>query len=199
MRHPKKYNKAVDITYIFTFVLDITLAVTGILMFGDGVLDEITSNILELSGYPAALSMAMVAFVAIIPLTKTPLNARPIITTLEIFAGVDPRAIALQGESVGTSGLTCGLLKSVIRIGVNASIVIIAILVPSFDRIMAFLGSALCFSICVILPMMFYLKIYGDEVPKRERRINQILIVVCTIVATTGTVAAFVPKESLGA
>ncbi|KAG0135112.1 transmembrane amino acid transporter protein-domain-containing protein [Tuber indicum] len=199
MRHPKKYNKAVDITYTFTFILDITLAVTGILMFGDGVLDEITSNILELSGYPAALSMAMVAFVAIIPLTKTPLNARPIITTLEIFAGVDPRAIALQGESVGMSGLTCGLLKSVIRIGVNASIVIIAILVPSFDRIMAFLGSALCFSICVILPMMFYLKIYGDEVPKRERRINQILIVVCTIVATTGTVAAFVPKESLGA
>ncbi|KAG0637379.1 transmembrane amino acid transporter protein-domain-containing protein [Tuber brumale] len=199
MRHPKKYNKAVDITYTFTFVLDITLAVTGILMFGDGVLDEITSNILELSGYPAALSMAMVGFVAIIPLTKTPLNARPIVTTLEIFAGVDPRAIALQGESVGMSGLTCGFLKSFIRIGVNASFVVIAILVPSFDRIMAFLGSALCFSICVILPMVFYLKIYGDEVPKRERRMNQILIVVCTIVATAGTVAAFVPKENLGA
>jgi len=47
--------------------------------------------------------------------------------------------------------------------------------------------------------MMFYLKIYGDEVPKKERRMNQILIVVCTIVATIGTVAAFVPKENLGA
>jgi len=200
MRHPKKYNRAVDITYTFTFVLDIALAVTGILMFGDGVLDEITSNILELPvEYPAALSMAMVAFVAIIPLTKTPLNARPIVTTLEIFAGVDPRAVALQGESAGMSGLTRSLLKSLIRIGVNSSFVFIAILIPSFDRIMAFLGSALCFSICVILPMMFYLKIYGDEVPKKERRMNQVLIVVCTIVATIGTVAAFIPKESLGA
>lgn len=84
-------------------------------------------------------------------------------------------------------------------VGVNTSFVIIAILVPSFDRIVAFLGSALCFSICVILPMMFYLKIYGDEVPKKERRMNQILIVFSTIVATIGTVAAFVPKESLGA
>jgi len=37
-------------------------------------MDEITSNILELPGYPAALSMAMVGFVAIIPLTKTPLK-----------------------------------------------------------------------------------------------------------------------------
>ncbi|CUS11962.1 unnamed protein product [Tuber aestivum] len=199
MRHPKKYNKAVDITYSFTFILDMTLAITGILMFGDGVMDEITSNILELPGYPSALSMAMVGFVAIIPLTKTPLNARPIVTTLEIFAGVDPRAMTLQGEFVGMSGLACGLLKTLIRIGVNASFVVIAILVPSFDRIMAFLGSALCFSICVILPMMFYLKIYGEEVPKKERRVNQILIVVCTIVATIGTVAAFVPKESLGA
>jgi len=130
---------------------------------------------------------------------------------------VDTRAIALQGELVGMSGLTRGLLKGLIRskpsyslihyqrwltlfvVGVNTSFVIIAILVPSFDRIVAFLGSALCFSICVILPMMFYLKIYGDEVPKKERRINQILIVVSTIVATIGTVAAFVPKENLGA
>ncbi|RPB00120.1 hypothetical protein L873DRAFT_1681359 [Choiromyces venosus 120613-1] len=199
MRHPKKYNRAVDITYIFTFVLDITLAVIGILMFGDGVMDEITSNILELSEYPAALSMAMVVFVAIIPLTKTPLNARPIVTTLEIFAGVGPQAMVLQGELVGMSGFTRGLLKALIRIGVNTAFVIVAILVPSFDRIMAFLGSALCFSICVVLPMMFYLKIYGDEVPPKERRMNEILIVVCTIVATVGTIAAFIPKESLGA
>ena len=51
-------------------------------MFGDGVMDEITSNILEGSGYPAALSMAMVGFVAIIPLTKTPLKYVPVILYL---------------------------------------------------------------------------------------------------------------------
>ena len=79
----------------------------------------------------------------------------------------------------------------------NASFVVIAIQIPSFDHIMAFLGSALCFTICAVLPLMFYLKIFGDEVPLWERRMNRILIVVCSILAAAGTVAAFVPKEML--
>jgi len=48
--------------------------VVGILMFGDGVKDEITGNILELAGYPEASKVAMAVFIAIIPLTKTPLK-----------------------------------------------------------------------------------------------------------------------------
>lgn len=43
-------------------------------MFGDGVMDEITSNVLAQPGYPKALSAAMVGFVAMIPVTKTPLK-----------------------------------------------------------------------------------------------------------------------------
>lgn len=82
---------------------------------------------------------------------------------------------------------------------VNIVFVIIAILFPSFDRIMAFLGSFLCFGICVILPLLFYLKIYGDEIPFWERVGCWVLAIVSTIFAAVGTVAAFVPKESLGA
>lgn len=82
------------------------LAITGILMFGDGAADEITSNILALEGYPKGLSVAMVAFIAMIPLTKTPLNSRPIITTLEIVLGV---------KSLQESSLKSGLLKFAIR------------------------------------------------------------------------------------
>lgn len=82
------------------------LAITGILMFGDGVADEITSNILALEGYPKGLSVAMVAFIAMIPLTKTPLNSRPIISTLEILLGVN---------SQQESSFRNGILKVAIR------------------------------------------------------------------------------------
>jgi vesicular inhibitory amino acid transporter len=74
MRHPAKYPKAVDITYIVTYVLDAGMAVIGLLMFGDGVLDEITLNVLGTEGYPEILKVFMVIFIAIIPLTKTPLK-----------------------------------------------------------------------------------------------------------------------------
>lgn len=50
------------------------MAVVGLLMFGDGVLDEITSNILTTPGYPKWISIFIVICIAIIPLTKVPLK-----------------------------------------------------------------------------------------------------------------------------
>jgi vesicular inhibitory amino acid transporter len=97
------------------------------------------------------------------------------------------------------SGLTRGILKVSIRVIVNIIFVVIAIVFPSFDQIMALLGSTLCFAICVILPLCFYLKIFGNDVPLRERILDYILIVVCSIMAVVGTIWAFLPKESIGA
>lgn len=50
------------------------MAVAGLLMFGDDVRNEITSNILVMTAYPKALSICIVVFIAIIPLTKIPLK-----------------------------------------------------------------------------------------------------------------------------
>ena len=50
------------------------MAVAGVLMFGNDVGDEMTSNILASSAYPRALSVCIIVFVAIIPLTKIPLK-----------------------------------------------------------------------------------------------------------------------------
>lgn len=39
MRHPHKYGRALKITFSFTYLLDATAAVVGLLMFGDDVMD----------------------------------------------------------------------------------------------------------------------------------------------------------------
>ena len=74
MRHPQRYTKAINYTYIFTYLLDVAVAVAGFLMFGQKVLDEVTSNIFLTYGYPHTVSVCMVVFIAIIPLTKVPLK-----------------------------------------------------------------------------------------------------------------------------
>ncbi len=56
------------------YLLDFSLAVAGLLMFGEGVHDEVTSNILLIKSYPQAISVCIVVFIAIIPLTKVPLK-----------------------------------------------------------------------------------------------------------------------------
>jgi vesicular inhibitory amino acid transporter len=50
------------------------MAIIGWLMFGDVVRDEITANVLTITDYPQSLSVGIVVFVSIIPLTKVPLK-----------------------------------------------------------------------------------------------------------------------------
>jgi vesicular inhibitory amino acid transporter len=198
MRHPYKYNRGLNITYAFTATLDLFMAVVGLLMFGDAVKDEISSNILADDGYPQWLSVIIVVCVAMIPLAKIPLNARPIVSTLEILLGLDARAVSNSASLHGMSGLNRGILKATIRILCTVVFVVLGILVPEFDRIMSLLGSVACFTICIILPLAFHLKIFGDSIPRSEKIMNWALIIISTILAIIGTVFNFIPRSVLG-
>lgn len=164
-------------------------------MFGDGVRDEITANIIGTKAYPRALSIAICVFIAIIPLTKLPLNARPIVSTIDVFMRLDLQAVADGGRSKHT----VTLLRAMVRIVVIFIFVVIAIVFPAFDSIMAFMGSSLCFTICVILPVLFYLKIFGKEISTKERILDYLLVAACSVLAIIGTVWAFLPKSMIGA
>ncbi|KAF2128614.1 hypothetical protein P153DRAFT_432220 [Dothidotthia symphoricarpi CBS 119687] len=199
MRHPYKYRKAVDVTYIFTFIIDTGMACAGILMFGDGVRDEITNNIFLTKGYPQGISAFIAICIAIIPLTKVPLNSRPIVSTLEVLFGLDNRSLSVSPALDGMSGFNRGLFKISLRIITIIVFIIIAIIFPSFDRIMTLLGSVACFSICIILPLAFHLKLFGKDIGRAEKTLNWVLIVISTFMAVVSTVFAFLPKELIGA
>ncbi|KAI6841122.1 hypothetical protein KC358_g4264, partial [Hortaea werneckii] len=193
-----KYRRGVNITYSFTFSLDLFMAVVGYLMYGAGVKDEITRNVLLTPGYPHAINVLIVVCVAIIPLTKVPLNARPIVSTLELFLGLDARALADSAALTGLSGYTRGILKVVLRIGITILFVILAILVPQFDTIMSLLGAVACFTICIILPCAFHLKLFGHEIPRAQKALDWGLIIVSTALAVVSTAFNFVPVAQAG-
>ncbi|KAI0392583.1 transmembrane amino acid transporter [Xylariaceae sp. FL0594] len=199
MRHPHKYKKAVTYTFSFTLLVDASVAIVGLLMFGDGVRDEITANILETTGYPDVLNVLLVIFIAIIPLTKVPLNAQPIITTLEVLFGLRQQVVSEESALVGLSSTTRGFLKASLRIVTLFIFLIIAILFPGFDSIMAFMGSALCFTICVTLPLAFYLKLFGREIAPGERILCWTVMLLSLTISVIGTVWAFLPKQLIGA
>ncbi|KAK3077455.1 hypothetical protein LTS18_010210 [Coniosporium uncinatum] len=175
------------------------MAIPGYLMFGEGVMEEITSNIFLKDGYPKGLSVFIVVCIAIIPLTKVPLNARPIISTIEILLGLDSRALGGSAAMVGMSGLTRGILRITIRILIIALFVVLAIVVPSFDRIMTLMGSICCFSICIVLPLAFHIKLFGKELSRTEYWGNWVVMAISTVLAIISTVFACLPKDLLGA
>lgn len=131
------------------FVIDASVAVVGYLMFGDGVRDSVTNNILRVTGYPAVLKVLLVIFIAVIPLTKIPLNAQPIISTMEVITGVRQQVVAESDTMVGLSPTSRGIVKVAIRLMTLLTFLVISIVFPAFDTIMAFMGSTLCYTICI--------------------------------------------------
>ncbi|KAF5501639.1 Vacuolar amino acid transporter 1 [Colletotrichum siamense] len=199
MRHPHKYPRAVKTVFSSVYLLDAFTAVVGLLMYGDSVMDEITANILQTSGYPRALNFLLCIFIAIIPLTKIPLNARPIISTLEVLTGIHQQAVSGNQAMVGRSATFRGVMKIAVRVVTIFVFLVISIVFPAFDSIMAFMGSALCFTICVLLPLAFYVKLFDKEISARERLLCYVLMAISTVLSVVGTVWAFLPKSLIGA
>jgi len=173
-------------------------------MFGDGIKEAITSNILKTPGYPQALTILMCIFIAIIPLTKIPLNARPLITTADVICGLyrdhhhhhhSQAAAPASRRSV----LVAGCLRALVRVFVVLVLLVISIVFPAFDSVCAFLGAALCSLISVILPILFYLKLYWKEVSVREHILSWFLLVLFSVLGLVGTVWTFLPKHLVGA
>ncbi|KAG6042197.1 hypothetical protein E4U41_003943 [Claviceps citrina] len=181
-----------------SYALDTCLAVIGILMFGDGIKDAITSNILRTSGYPEFLAVVMCIFITIIPLTKIPLNARPLITTVDVVCGLHKEHAIPTGPAAQPQTLVLGL-RAMVRVAVVLVLLGISILFPAFDSVCAFLGAALCSLISIILPICFYLKLYHKDITTHERAISWFLLVVFSIFGLVGTIWTFLPKHLVGA
>ncbi|KAK8056582.1 Vacuolar amino acid transporter 1 [Apiospora rasikravindrae] len=64
---------------------------------------------------------------------------------------------------------------------------------------MAFMGSALCYTICVTLPLAFYLKLFGHELSNKERALTWATMIISLVLSIVGTVWAFLPKHLIGA
>lgn len=186
MRHPAKYTKCLVSTYQITFLVDVSMGILGFLMFGILVEDEITKNILTDPDYPAQLRVIVTTLIALVPLAKTPLNARPIVSTLDILFGLDSVPWTMSKHL-----LVPRIAKVLVRVLVVLSFVLMAIVFPQFDRIIAFFGSLLCVTICIILPVVFYLKIYRGQIPTYEIIADYVLLVVFSALAVVGTAWCF--------
>lgn len=64
---------------------------------------------------------------------------------------------------------------------------------------MTLLGAVACFSICLILPLAFHLKLFGKELGALERWGNWALMIFSAVCAIVSTIFACLPKEMLDA
>lgn len=169
MRHPQKYQAAIRTTYSFTFGLNTTMIALGCLMFGHTVCNEVTKNILDpTAGYPRTMSVLMMVLIGVVPVTKMPLANKPIIDIINRKCFASDASTENPGDiekpKPGHIRPHIPQLRRVASaIAVNTTQLVFAYILPDFDAVMILMGSMLCVTTCVVLPISFYLRIFWES------------------------------------
>ncbi len=181
MKHPQKYNGACTTIFSFTWLVDFIMASLGYLMFGNSVTDQVTKSIMITDDYPKWINLVICALMGLLPISKGPLITRPIITMADQLT----LNLSLKPKSHNSDTV----IRFVNRLVVILLFFITSLIFTNFGRIMSFLGSAICFSICIVYPLSFYLKLYYTEISKPMRIAIYIGILTALTLAVLGTLA----------
>ena len=104
-------------------------------------------------------------------------------------------AISLQASRM-TAGLSPRfklVLRVLLSVLLTALITVTAILLPGFEKVMAFLGAFLAFATCVFGPLLANLKLFGKEMKRWRIALDIFILTLSLVMAGTGTVWAFLP------
>ncbi|RLV95645.1 Vacuolar amino acid transporter 1 [Spathaspora sp. JA1] len=188
MRHPDKFSRTSNVSFSVTFILDILIGILGYLMFGGMVDDSIVKSIMNNPHYPSYINSILCIIMGILPISKLPLVTKPIITSYENILGLTPKYVIMDKE--GKLLETYGIKRILCRAIFFGLLLALALLFTSFGKLVAFLGSAICFTVCLALPLLFYLKLNRNNIGPIHAIIIKIGIVVFLAAAIIGTYAS---------
>lgn len=188
MRHRSKYAFCCNIAFAITYHLDLLIAIVGYLMFGAACQDSFIKNIMSLPQYPDPIKSVVCVIMGLLPISKIPLVVKPIITVYENFFNLQSPSTYKNGRRLWR----VAPLVLVARIVFVVVLYFVSTTINNFGKIIAFLGSAICFVICVSCPLTFYLSVFRDELSPLRQRLLQLAIVVSLLGAAAGTYGTFV-------
>ncbi|KAM9905653.1 hypothetical protein OXX79_002018 [Metschnikowia pulcherrima] len=190
MRHPSKYNRSCNVTFSATIVLDLLIAAVGYLMFGSAAEDSVTKNIIAKGDYPDWVRSLICLFLGILPVCKLALVTRPVISVYESQLSISSKTAA--PTSTSSNARTASLSQIVARVVFMAFLFALSIAFTSFGKVVAFLGSAICFTICVTLPLLFHLKLNANELTPFSAAVTRLGVAVGVMGAVLGTYGSVV-------
>lgn len=223
MRDPTQFNRMLDLAYLTTAAMYLLVAVVGYLMFGGAVSDEVTRDLATTLGFPYLMTFAAVLLMTINPMTKFALALRPVNSMLEKYFGVldgvalpatpspaaddeghqsliqsmsGVQAMAerdMDGTIAKTRAAHPALLAGAIRVAMAATVLFTAIVVPSLERIMGFLGAFLTFNSCIFGPLLANMVLNRTEMPQWLLMRDLFILAATFVLAVMGTLSSLIP------
>ncbi|KAL6845756.1 hypothetical protein ACP4OV_024331 [Aristida adscensionis] len=169
MKEKKKFSRVLTICFVACTLNYGSMAILGYLMYGDDVESQVTLNLPE-----GKISSRLAIYTTLInPFSKYALMVTPLATAVEerLLAGGSKRSFNV-----------------LVRTLIVLSTVVVALTVPFFGHLMALVGSLLSVMASMLLPCVFYLKIFGvARCGKAEAALIGAIIVLGSLVAAMGT------------
>uniref|UniRef100_A0A0A9E581 Amino acid transporter transmembrane domain-containing protein n=1 Tax=Arundo donax TaxID=35708 RepID=A0A0A9E581_ARUDO len=168
MKEKEKFSRVLVTCFVACTLNYGSMAILGYLMYGDDVKSQVTLNLPE-----GKISSKLAIYTTLInPFSKYALMVTPLATAVE------ERLLAGNKRSINI----------LIRTLIVLSTVVVALTVPFFGHLMALVGSLLSVMASMLLPCIFYLKIFGvARCSKAEVVLIAAIIVLGSLVAATGT------------
>ncbi|XVE53234.1 hypothetical protein DITRI_Ditri02bG0187600 [Diplodiscus trichospermus] len=175
MKDRSQFSKVLLVCFITSTINYGSMAVLGYLMYGEHLKSQVTLN----------LPIKMISTkIAIYTTLINPLTKYAIITA--------PIAAAIEEKSLFRNSRSLSIL---IRTAIVISTVIVALTIPFFGYVMAFIGSFLSVTASMLLPCLCYLKIY-----KTARKFGfELVIIMAILVAASfiGIVGTFTSVKQI--
>ncbi|KAL6650851.1 hypothetical protein ACP70R_009776 [Stipagrostis hirtigluma subsp. patula] len=169
MKEQKKFSRVLSICFVACTLNYGSMAILGYLMYGDDVKSQVTLNLPE-----GKISSKLAIYTTLInPFSKYALMVTPLATAVEekLLASGNKRSVNV-----------------LVRTMIVLSTVVVALTVPFFGHLMALVGSLLSVMASMLLPCIFYLKIFGvTRCGRAEVALIAMIIVLGSLVAATGT------------
>lgn len=122
------------------------------------------------------------------PIAKYGLTLNPVVLSWQLGLQNNP---AVEHWFSGASWRR-PVVKTLGVILTSAFIVVLAYLLPNFDKIMSLLGAFFSFVISGIFPMMCHLKLFGNTISRKEIVLTWTLITIAAIMGITGTICSLI-------
>ncbi|KAJ3387144.1 hypothetical protein HDU92_002125 [Lobulomyces angularis] len=190
MKKPKQYKVMVTASFSFVVAIYISFAAIGYLMFGETLMHEISLNLSNNKNYNLYLTNFTIWLIAVNPLTKFPLTMSPVNQNLERI--LEKKFVDFKNKPIYT----------IIFRSFNCLLVLlVTILFPGFNNVIALLGSMFTMTVSVVFPCLCNLRLKGcwfgknetATLSKPEEYLNWFLVCSGGIVGLIGTIWAFIP------
>jgi vesicular inhibitory amino acid transporter len=137
--------------------------------------------------YNQVLNRLAVWLIAINPIAKYGLTLNPVNLTWQLWLYRTPKMEQWCLDHAWVEPLVSVIGKMI----VSAGIVYLAYVIPGFDKIMGLLGAFFSFVISGIFPLICHLYLFGDSLSFGAKLLDYTLLVIATLMATSGTIVSF--------